>query len=261
MTGRLEGKVSIITGGGGAMPGAQAVLFASEGSSVCVTDVNLENANAVVERIKANGGKALSHQLDVRDQDEWDTLVQVAEKEFGPVDILCNNAGANFRVSFEEQSLEMWNQIIEIGLTGTFLGIKAVIPSMRKAGGGVILNMGSLASIRPGGGSPGYAAWKMGMIGLNRSAASSFAKDNIRSVLISPGHVDTPFIRGNNPHSPNDWKTSIDNPENYNKRKLSTPLGRLQVPEDLAQAFLFAASSEASMITGSMITVDGGAAL
>ena len=258
MTGRLEGKVSIITGGGGAMPGAQAVLFASEGSSVCVTDVNLENANAVVERIKASGGKALSHQLDVRDQDECDTLGQVAEKEFGPVDILCNNAGANFRVSFEEQSLEMWNQIIEIGLTGTFLGIKAVVPSMRKAGGGVILNMGSLASIRPGGGSPGYAAWKMGMIGLNRSAAGSFAKDNIRSVLISPGHVDTPFIRGNNPHSPNDWKTSIDNPENYKSRLEKIPAGRFITPEDIAKVSLFLASEESSMITGAIIPVDGG---
>jgi len=261
MSGLLSGKIAVITGGGGAMGGAQSSLFASEDASVCVADVNLEKAEDRSNLIIKNGGKALPYQLDVRDESEWAQLVKKVENEFGPINILCNNAGANFRVSFEDQTLEMWNQIIEVGLTGSFLGIKAVVPSMKKAGNGVILNMGSLASIRPAGGSPGYAAQKMGMLGINRSAAASFAKYNIRSVIISPGHVDTPFLRENNPHSPNDWDTSIDNPENFNKRKDSTPLGRLMVPDDLAQAFLFAASGNASMITGSMITVDGGAAL
>ena len=121
--------------------------------------------------------------------------------------------------------------------------------------------LGSLASIRPGGGSPAYAAQKMGMVGLTRSAAHSYAKDNIRSLIISPGHVDTPVIRGNNPHSPNDWSTSIDNPENFQRRLGNTPLGRLQTPEDIANAFLFAATDEAAMITGSLITVDGGAGM
>jgi NAD(P)-dependent dehydrogenase (short-subunit alcohol dehydrogenase family) len=101
----------------------------------------------------------------------------------------------------------------------------------------------------------------MGMVGLTRSAAHSYARDNIRCVIISPGHVDTPFIRGNNPHSPNDWSTSIDNPANIERRLKATPLGRLQTPEDIARAFLFAATDEAAMITGSMITVDGGAGL
>ena len=150
---------------------------------------------------------------------------------------------------------------MEIGLTGSFLGIQAVVPSMRRAGGGVILNMGSLASIRPGGGSPGYAAQKMAMVGLTRSAASSFARDGIRCVIISPGHVDTPFIRDDNEHSPNDWSTSINNPENLKRRVDGTPLARLTQPEDVANAFLFAATDEAAMITGSMITVDGGAAI
>ena len=111
------------------------------------------------------------------------------------------------------------------------------------------------------GGSPAYAAQKMGMIGLTRSAASSYARDNIRCVIISPGHVDTPFLRGNNEYSPNDWSTSIENPENYKRRLDSTPMGRLMTPDDLANAFLFAASDEAAMITGSMITVDGGAGM
>ena len=101
----------------------------------------------------------------------------------------------------------------------------------------------------------------MAMVGLTKSAAASFAKDNIRCVIISPGHVDTPFIRGNNEHSPNSWETSIDNPDNFDRRLKNTPLGRLQVGDDIANAYLFAATDDAAMITGSMITVDGGAGL
>ena len=258
---RLAGKVAIVTGGGGAMGGAQSRLFAAHGAAVCVADFRIEAAEAVRAEIAEDGGNALAYELDVRDEDAWAECVRATEEEFGPVSILCNNAGANFRVSFDDQSLDMWNIIMETGLTGAFLGIKAVVPSMRRGGGGAILNMGSLASIRPGGGSPAYAAQKMGMVGLNRAAAASYAKDNIRAVIISPGHVDTPFIRGNNAYSPNDASTSIDNPDNYQGRLSGTPMGRLMMPEDLANAFLFAASDEASGVTGSMITVDGGAAL
>lgn len=261
MTGRLEGKVAIITGGGGAMGGAQAKQFAAEGAAVCIADMDLKAAEQVAEAVKSAQGRAIASRLDVREADGWAATVKEAEAAFGPVTILCNNAGANFRVGFDEQTEKQWRTIMEIGLTGAFLGIKAVVPSMRRAGRGVILNMGSLAAIRPGGGSPAYAAQKMGMVGLTRSAAHSYAKDNIRCVIISPGHVDTPFIRGNNPHSPNDWSTSIDNPENFQRRLGSTPLGRLQTPEDIANAFLFAATDEAAMITGSMITVDGGAGM
>ena len=261
MTGRLEGKVAIITGGGGAMGGAQARRFSAEGASVCAAALSLEAAERVVADVKKAGGKAIAAQLDVRNAAQWEETVQRTEDTFGAVNVLCNLAGANFRVSFDEQTEEQWQVIMDTGLTGAFLGIKAVIPSMRKSGKGAILNMGSLAAIRPRGGSPAYAAQKMGMIGLTRSAAASYARDNIRCVIISPGHVDTPFLRGNNSYSPNDWSTSIENPENYERRLDSTPMGRLMTPDDLANAFLFAASDEAAMVTGSMITVDGGAGM
>jgi NAD(P)-dependent dehydrogenase (short-subunit alcohol dehydrogenase family) len=132
---------------------------------------------------------------------------------------------------------------------------------MRRGRGGVIVNLGSLASIRPGGGSPGYGAAKMGLVGLTRSAALSYAADRIRCVLVSPGHVDTPFIRADAPYSPNSQATSIDNPDNYERRRAATPLGRLQTAEDIARAVLFVVSDDAEMITGSMLTVDGGAGL
>jgi 3alpha(or 20beta)-hydroxysteroid dehydrogenase len=152
---KLDGKVALITGGGGAMGGAQARLFAQEGAAICVTDLFPEKAEAVAREITAAGGRAIGIALDVQRSEQWAAAVAAAEGAFGPVTILCNNAGANFRVSFDGQTEEMWNLIIGTTLTGSFLGIKAVVPSMRRAGGGVIVNLGSLASIRPGAGSPG----------------------------------------------------------------------------------------------------------
>jgi len=258
---KLDGKVALITGGGGAIGGAQARLFAREGAAVCVADLLPEKAEAVAQEIRIAGGRALAAALDVQRSDQWAAAVAVVEETFGCVSILCNNAGANFRVSFDEQTEEMWNLVIGTMLTGSFLGIKAAVPSMRRAGGGVIVNLGSLASIRPGGGSPAYGAGKMGLVALTRSAAASYARDHIRCVIVSPGHVDTPFLRADTPYSPNDARTSIDNPENYGRRLQGTPLGRLQTPDDIAKTFLFVVSDDAAMITGSMITVDGGAAL
>jgi NAD(P)-dependent dehydrogenase (short-subunit alcohol dehydrogenase family) len=206
--GKLDGKTAVITGGGGAIGGAQARLFAAEGAAVCVADLFVD-----------------------------------------------------FRVGFDEQTEDMWNVLIGTMLTGSFLGTKALVPSMRRGGGGVIVNLGSLASIRPSGGSPGYAAAKMGLVGLTRSTALSYAADRIRCVLVAPGHVDTPFIRANTPYSPNTTATSIDNPANYERRRAATPLGRLQTPQDIARACLFVVSDDAAMITGSTLTVDGGAEL
>lgn len=258
---RLDGRTALITGGGGAIGGAQARLFAREGAVVCVADLYPEKADAVAAEIIGDGGRALAIGLDVRQAAHWAAAVSAAEETLGPISILCNNAGANFRVGFDEQTEEMWNLLIGTMLTGAFLGIKAVVPSMRRAGGGVIVNLGSLASIRPGAGSPGYAAAKMGLVGLTRSAALSYAREGIRCVMVSPGHVDTPFIRSDVPYSPNTERTSIDNPLNYERRRAATPLGRLQTADDVARAVLFVVSEDAAMITGSMVTVDGGAGL
>jgi NAD(P)-dependent dehydrogenase (short-subunit alcohol dehydrogenase family) len=203
MCNRLEGKVALITGAASGMGAAQARLFASEGAAVCVADINDERGQAVVDEIEAAGGRAIFVHLDVLDAGQWAAAVARTEEAFGSLTVLCNNAGANFRVSFEEQTEEQWHIIMETALTGAFLGIKAAVPAMRRAGGGSIVNMGSVASTRCGT-NPGYAASKVGMIGLTRSAAMCYAKENIRCNMVSPGHVDTPFIRESNPHSPND---------------------------------------------------------
>ena len=260
MATRLVGKVALITGAASGMGAAQARLFASEGAAVCVADINDAAGKQIVEQISAAGGRATYIHLDVTDADQWQAAVDQAEQEFGSLTILCNNAGANFRVSFDEQTIEMWHLIMETALTGAFLGTKAAIPALRRAGGGVILNMGSIASSRCGT-NPGYAASKVGIVGLSNATAAAYAKEGIRCNMVSPGHVDTPFIRDSNPHSPNDWSTTINNPENYERRLKATPMGRLVMPEEIAFAFLFLATDEASMITGANLKVDGGASL
>jgi NAD(P)-dependent dehydrogenase (short-subunit alcohol dehydrogenase family) len=260
MGNRLEGKVALITGAASGMGAAQARLFAQEGAAVCVADINDEKGQAVVNEITAAGGRAIFCHLDVLDADQWATAVARTEEAFGSLTVLCNNAGANFRVSFDEQTEKQWHIIMETALTGAFLGIKAAVPAMRRAGVGSIVNMGSVASTRCGS-NPGYAASKVGMIGLTRSAAMCYGKDNIRCNMVSPGHVDTPFIRENNPHSPNDWSTSVANPENYQRRVDSTPMGRMLVAEDIAPAFLFLASDDAAIVTGTNLRADGGASL
>lgn len=257
---RLAGKVALITGGAGGMGSAQARLFAQEGAAVCVADINEASGQCVADEINAAGGRAIYVPLDVTRADQWAGAVTQAEATFGSLTILCNNAGANFRVSFDDQTEEMWHLILETALTGAFLGIKAAVPAMRRAGGGSIINIGSIATTRCGD-NPGYAASKVGILGLTRAAARAYAKDKIRCNLVSPGHVDTPFIRSSQPHSPNDWRTSIDNPENLQRRVNATPMGRLVQPEEIAYAYLFLASDEAGMITGTNLQVDGGASL
>ncbi|HJP29479.1 MAG TPA: SDR family oxidoreductase [Candidatus Latescibacteria bacterium] len=260
-TGKLAGRAALISGGAGAMGAATAQLYAAEGCAVCLADLDLEASQAIAAKIQADGGQAMAVRLDVRNSAQWNGAVTDAERAFGHLDTLCTFAGANHRVSFDAQTEEMWRRILDINLTGSFLGTKAMIPALRRAGGGVILFTGSLGSLRQGAGSPAYGVSKAGLVALTRSTAASYAGDNIRCVLVNPGHVDTPFIRGNAPHSPNDESTSIDNPENYKRRVAGTPLGRMTMPDDVARTFLFAATDEASMITGSWINVDGGAGI
>jgi len=257
---RLEGKVALITGAASGMGRAQAKLFAAEGAAVCVADINDEKGQAVVNEITGAGGKAFFFHLDVLKAEQWAEAVDQAEKMYGSLTVLCNNAGANFRVNFDEQTEEQWHIIMETALTGAFLGIKAAVPAMRRAGGGSIINMGSVSTTRAGT-NPGYSASKVGMLGLTETAAYFYAKDNIRCNLVSPGHVDTPFIRESNVHSPNTWETSIENPENYQRRVNATPMGRMLTAKDIAPCFLFLASDDAAIVTGANLKADGGAAL
>ncbi|MDP6823522.1 MAG: SDR family oxidoreductase [Dehalococcoidia bacterium] len=260
---RLEGKIALISGGASGIGRAEAILFAREGASVVIGDLQQAQANEVVEEIKAAGGNAAAVQLDVRDGDAWASAVAFTESTFGPPMILGNNAGTNFRLSWDEQTPEMWQTVLDVNLSGTYNGIRAVVPSMRKAGGGSIINVASSAALKQGGGGPAYATSKTAVVGLSRNAALAHAGDNIRVNALCPGHVDTPFIRGSQPHSENTWSTDIANPENYERRMERQPLalGRLQSGEDIAYGALFLASDESSTVTGATIAIDGGSTL
>ena len=254
----LEGKVALISGAAGGMGRVQALLFAQAGAAVCLADLNEVRGKEAAAEVQTQGGHCLFCHVDVTKQADWCRAVALTEQEFGPIGILSNIAGANIRQHFNEQSEDQWHFIVQTALTGAFLGIKAVVPSMQRGGSGSIVNMGSLATHHAGS-NPAYAASKTGMHGLTLSTAQAYASDHIRCNIVSPGHVDTPFLRDDRPHSPNDASTSIDNPVNYKRRLAATPLGRLVQPLDVAQAFLFLASDAASMITGAHLKVDGGA--
>ena len=258
---KLEKRVALVVGGAGSMGSSVARTFAENGAIVCVADMDKNRAEEVSKQICKDGGQAIFMGLDVCDSSDWEEAVEKIESTLGQLDIMANLSGANIRVDFDEQTKEMWEKIIDVNLTACFIGVKAVVPAMRRSGRGVVLFVGSLASSRQGVGGPAYGVSKMGLVALTRSVAASYAQYGIRCVLISPGHVDTNFIRADSNHSPNTWETSINNPENYACRQSATPLGRLCSPEDVAKSFLFAASDDASMITGSMLTVDGGAGI
>ena len=260
MGSRLEGRVAIITGGGSGMGEGQAQTFASEGAVVIVADVREENCKAVAEGITARGLDAGYYQLDVRDQNNWRDIVADTVDKYGRLDILCNNAGMNFRTDFHAQTYEQYRQIIDVNLDGAYRGCKAVGEAMKQSGGGAILNIGSLASLKHGGGT-GYTVSKTGIIALTKNVALAYAPDKIRCNAVCPGHVDTPFIRDDKEHSPNNWETTIENPDNYQRRLNTIPLGRFQTPDDVAKAALFLCCEEASMITGAVLNVDGGTSL
>jgi len=257
---RLNNKVALITGAASGMGEGQAVLFAAEGVSIVVADIRKERAEVVAGKIRDMGGEAIVTGLDVTDSDKWNEAVDTAKSQFGRLDILCNNAGVNVRNSFDDHTFEQYRRIVKVNLDGTYLGCKAVGDVMYEGGGGAILNIGSLSSTHHGG-STGYTVSKTAIIALTKNVALGYASKNIRCNVVCPGNVDTPFIRANESHSPNDWTTSIDNPENYRYRLERIPLGRFQTPLDVARAALFLCSDEASTITGAVLNVDGGSSL
>ena len=260
-TWRLDGRVALIAGGAGAMGSATARRMAAAGARVAVADIRHDAAQAVAREMTEAGHEAVAVPLDVAVADTWQAAVEQVEARFGALTTMCYLAGGNHRISYDAMTEAQFRRIIELNLTGIFIGIKAVVPAMRRAGGGCILTVGSLASLGAGGGAPAYACSKFGVNALTAVTARAYAGDGIRCCQVNPGHVDTPFLRASTDYSPNDWSTSIDNPTNYERRRRSVPLGRLNQPEEIAEAFAFLASDAAAMITGSAITVDGGAAL
>jgi 3alpha(or 20beta)-hydroxysteroid dehydrogenase len=241
---RLNGKTAIITGGARGMGAATSKLFAAEGAKVAITDV-LENEGAALA--KEIGAAARFYKHDVTSEAGWAAVVQAAEKDLGPVDILVNNAGILLFKTLLETSLEEYERVLRVNLSGQFLGIKAVAPGMIARGKGAIVNISSSDGMKGANGLGAYSSSKWGVRGLTRVAAMELGHKGIRVNSVHPGGVDTAMTNAD----------KSDRSE-INKRFTDIPLLRVGAPEEIAAVSLFLASDDSSYLNAAEIAVDGG---
>jgi NAD(P)-dependent dehydrogenase (short-subunit alcohol dehydrogenase family) len=247
MSGRLEGKVAVVTGGGSGIGRAIAIRFAQEGAAVLVADVAEPTARATAAEIQKQGGRALGLKVDVSDPTQVEGMVAVARREFGQVNVLATCAGVLEFGTVVDMSLEKWNKVIGCNLTGTFLCAKAAIPAMIDAGGGAIVTISSSTGAHDAApGTVAYVASKGGVAMLTKCIALDHAKDGIRANAIAPGPTATPMLQ------------SVMTPDELDRFGKAMPVGRLARPEEIAAAAVFFASDDASYATGAVVAIDGG---
>ncbi|MCE2392947.1 MAG: glucose 1-dehydrogenase [Proteobacteria bacterium] len=246
--GRLDGKVSIITGAARGQGETTARLFASEGSKVVLTDL----LEAEGETVAADIGAATCFvKHDVTSEADWRRVVETAVERFGRLDILVNNAGIMQRTPVVDCSVEEFRGVLDVNLVGPFIGMKIAAPVMRLTGGGAIVNVSSIQGIVGRAGTPGYTASKFGLRGLTKTTALELGTFGIRVNSIHPGGVDTPLIR--------DAVAGIEmTTETLDAAHAHLPVPRCGRPEDIAPTSLFLASDEAGYITGAELVIDGG---
>jgi 3-oxoacyl-[acyl-carrier protein] reductase len=242
---RLAGKVAIITGAGRGIGQATAVKFAKEGAIVAVCDVDEKTASDTARLIESLGGKALSFRVDVTDKTSIQAMVAEVHARCGRIDVLVNNAGIVADAQLKNMSEEQFDSVIDINLKGTYNCTKAVVDIMLEQQSGVILNASSIVGLSGNFGQTNYAASKFGVIGMAKTWARELGKRGIRANAVCPGFVST---------------TIIDKiPEKViDALEAKVPLGRLGLPEEIANAYAFLASDEASYINGAVLEVSGG---
>ena len=240
---RLEGKVAIITGGSSGIGRAAVELFLKQGAKVAIIDINEELGTKAVKEI--GGDHVAFYQLDVTDFKGWKTTVEAVEKKFGPINILVNNAGISLNQGIEEFNQEDYLRIIDINLNAVVYGMVATLESMKKAKGGSIINVSSMAGWASQFGISGYSATKFGVRGIAKNAAIELAPMNIRVNSICPGIIKTPILNGLSEEIMQGLISKI-------------PIGRPAQPVEVANGMLFLASDESSFMTGADLVIDGG---
>ncbi|MDD3630044.1 MAG: glucose 1-dehydrogenase [Bacteroidales bacterium] len=244
---RLENKVAIITGAARGMGKEEAILFAKEGAKVVVADILKDEAELVANEIIKNGGEALGYKLDVSKAKDWEKLAEDIEKKWGKVDVLVNNAGIFPASGIETATEEEWDRVMNINAKSQFLGIKYVLPAMKKAGKGSIINISSIAGLIGTGMAVAYHASKGASRLLTKTVAAELAKYNIRVNSIHPGIIRTQMVQD-----------FLKDEESTRQILGTTVLGRPAEAIEVAYGALFLASDESSYMTGSELVIDGG---
>ena len=245
---RLENKVAFVSGGARGMGAAEAKMFAREGAKVVIGDVLDEDGRKTEAEINELGGECLFVHLDVSSEESWTSAVAETVSRFGKLDILVNNAGVVSRVMLEDLSVAEWDRVMDINAKGVFLGTKAAIPEMRKAGGGSIVNISSISGITGQAYvSAVYNASKGAVRIFTKSTAIQYASEGIRVNSVHPGPIDTPMTA-----------VRQGDAEAMAESIARIPIGRTGVPDDVAYGVLYLASDESSFVTGSELVIDGG---
>jgi len=247
---RLEGKVALITGAGSGIGKLTAKLFGSEGAKVVVTDVADDAGQATVEEIRADGGEAAFVHADVSNASDAEAMVRFAVDTFGGLHVMMNNAGIFHPQddSVTNTPDDVWEKTIAINLKGVFLGCKFGIPAMLESGGGSIINIASFVAI-VGAATPqiAYTASKGGVLAMTREIAVEFARKGVRANSLCPGPIETPLLQ-----------ELLADPARRQRRLVHIPMGRFGQAQEIANAALFLASDESSLMTGAALVVDGG---
>lgn len=251
--GRLDNKTALITGAGAGIGRACALAFAREGARIVALARRREPLDALAAEITAQGGEALAVTADVTRSEEIEHAVHAAVDRFGPFQILVNSAGIPFVGTAERTSEEEWNRVLSVNLTGTFLVSRAAVPVMRQAGGGSIVNLGSVYGLIARRERAAYAASKGGVTLLTQAMALDHAAERIRVNCICPALVETELMQRIFEHTP-------DPAAARRAREAELPIGRLGKPEDVAALALYLASDESGWMTGVAIPLDGGLA-
>src|ERR1700710_1397580 len=244
----LTGRVAIVTGGNGGIGLGMARGLAQAGAAIAIVGRNATKSDAAVTELKQRGAKAISVIADVTDKTAIAAMVERTKREFGRIDILVNNAGINIRKPPHALSLEEWDSVIKTNLTSAFLCSQAAYPAMKAAGGGKVINIGSMMSIFGASFAPAYAASKGGIVQFTRSCAVAWAPDNIQANAVLPGWIDTDLTRR--------ARQEIDGL--HDKVLVRTPAARWGAIDDFAGIAVYLASGASNFVTGTAIPIDGG---
>ncbi|MBB4934970.1 NAD(P)-dependent dehydrogenase (short-subunit alcohol dehydrogenase family) [Lipingzhangella halophila] len=246
MAGRLTGRVALVSGGAGGQGASHARVLAEHGAKVVLGDIRDDEGQTLAESLREQDLDVRAVPLDVRFDDQWRAAVGFAERTFGHLDVLVNNAGISAAGGVEDENEDDWHRVIDVNQKGVWLGMRAAIPALRRAGGGSVINTASTFGIRPPASGIAYAASKGAVQAMTRSAAMAVADADIRVNTLVVSMVDTPFL------------DRAKRAGAVERRLREYPLGRIAQPLDVSRAVVFLASEESSYMTASEMVLDGG---